>query len=236
MTGDGNNTWLLDGGDPALIDAGVGISAHIETIARALDGRPLANVYVTHGHRDHASGVPALRARWPAVAAWKWPDDGDERGAWHALEEGQVVVAGAARLRVLHTPGHARDHVCFWDADTRALYAGDMLVAGSTVMIPGAAGGGMRAYLASLERLAELGPQRVYAGHGPIIYDPAALIAQYIAHRREREAQVRVCVAEGVTGPDAIVARLYPDLPASLRPAARLTVEAHLLQLHDDGL
>src|SRR5262245_47811550 len=79
MTGSGNNTWFLDGAEPALIDAGVGAQAHIDALADALAGRPLSRVFVTHGHMDHASGAPALKDRWPRLELWKLPptDSGD---------------------------------------------------------------------------------------------------------------------------------------------------------------
>lgn len=234
MTGRGNNTWLLHGGEPTLIDAGVGMPAHVEAVAEALDGRPLRRVLVTHGHPDHANGVPALRDRWPAVEACKWIA-GDEAG-WTGLADGQQVRAGDTVLTVVYTPGHALDHVCFWNPVTRSLYAGDMAVLGSTVMIPAARGGGLRAYLQSLERIAALAPARIFPGHGPVIDDPRSLIAEYIQHRRFRDAQVAACLRGGIVEPDAIVTHVYPDLAPALRSAARATIEAHILKLREDGL
>jgi glyoxylase-like metal-dependent hydrolase (beta-lactamase superfamily II) len=218
MTGAGNNTWLLDGAEPTLIDAGIGKPEHLDAIALALGGRGLSCVLITHGHADHASGAPALSTRWPGIDVRQWPNQ---------LSDGQQIRAGDRTLTVAHTPGHAADHVCFWDASSRDLYSGDMLVLGSTVMIP-AAGGGLRAYLASLERIAALAPARVFPGHGPVIEDPLRLIADYIEHRRLRHRQVAACLAQGIHDPDAIVTSVYPDLPPALRPAARATIEAHL--------
>jgi len=219
MTWSGNNTWLLDGVEPGLIDAGVGLPSHLEAIASALGGRPLSRVLVTHDHTDHSSGIPALRSRWPELDVRQWPT---------GLSDGQLIRAGDAVLTVVHTPGHAADHVCFWDEASRELYCGDMLVRGSTVMIPAGAGGGLRAYLASLERIAALAPVRVFPGHGPVIDDPLGLIAQYIEHRRLRHRQVAACLALGIHDADAIVTRVYPDLVPALRRAARATIEAHL--------
>jgi len=230
LTGRGNNTWLIDGAEPTLIDAGVGVPAHIDAIASALGGRPLHRALVTHGHADHASGVPALRARWPALEACKFPDAADDQD-WVALADGQETRAGDSALTVIHTPGHALDHVCFWHAASASLYAGDMLVHGTTIMIPAGRGGGLRAYLASLERIASLQPSRIYPGHGPVIDDPLPLIAEYVAHRRMRDEQVSACLRDGLTDIDAIVARIYPGLAPALLAAARATVEAHLEKL-----
>jgi len=236
MTGRGNNTWLLDGVEPTLIDAGVGVEEHVESIARALDGRELRRVLVTHGHSDHASGVPALRRRWPGIEACNMRVPGADAGDWIALEDGVAIRAGDAVLTTIHTPGHALDHVCFWNAASRALYSGDMVVRGSTVMIPGNRGGGLRAYLASLERLAALEPAIMYPGHGPVVDNPLALINEYIEHRHLRDRQVAACLRDGVTDVDEIVSCIYPDLPEPLRAAARATIDAHVLKLKDDGI
>jgi glyoxylase-like metal-dependent hydrolase (beta-lactamase superfamily II) len=233
LTGAGNNTWLIDGARPVLVDAGVGASAHVDAVAAALGGRDLAALLITHGHPDHASGAPALRARWPRLDVCGARPQAD--GAW-GLADGDRIAAGDGVLAVVATPGHASDHLCFWDASSSDLFAGDMLVAGGTVMIPPKSGGGsLRDYLSSLERLAALKPARVLPGHGPVIDQPLALIAAYIAHRHEREAQVRACLEAGVTDPAAIVLRVYPDLSPALRGAARLTVEAHLEKIADDA-
>ena len=239
LTGAGNTTWLIDGAEPTLVDAGVGKAAHVDAIAAALGGRALARVLVTHDHADHAAGVPALRARWPAIDARKFlidTDTGSDTAApWRALADGEQVRAGDTMLIVLHTPGHARDHVCFWDPAAAAVFSGDMLIEGTTVMIPASRGGGLRAYLASLERIAALRPVRAYPGHGGPIEQPIELINVYLEHRRLREAQVLACLRDGIIGVDAMVARIYPGLAEPLIGPARATVEAHLEKLREDG-
>jgi len=232
LTGDGNNTWLLDGDEPALVDAGIGAADHVDAVAGALRGRALARVLVTHHHADHASGVPALVARWPALEAAKFPLEGES--GWRPLADGDTIDTGRASLVVLHTPGHAPDHVCFWDGTTGSLYAGDMVIAGTTVMIPAGRGGGLRAYLASLERLASLGPARICPAHGPVIDRPLDLIREYLEHRRLRERQVLDCLARGTADPDAIVATIYGSLTPAIFRAARQTVEAHLEKIRED--
>lgn len=233
LTGRGNNTWLIDGAVPTLIDAGAGRPDHVDAVASALGGRALARVLVTHGHSDHAGGAPAIRARWPDVAIYKWLLPGE--AGWLPLIDGERVAAGDTELTVIHTPGHARDHVCFWNAGTRDLYGGDMVALGTTIVIPGDRGGGLSAYIASLERLAALRPARILPGHGLIVDQPLELIAEYIEHRRMRESQVIQCLDDGVTDPDEIVARVYPELAVGLRPVARQTIEAHLGKLRAEG-
>jgi glyoxylase-like metal-dependent hydrolase (beta-lactamase superfamily II) len=233
MTGAGNSTWLIDGAVPTLIDAGIGTPAHVSAIRRALGARALVRVLVTHHHPDHASGVSALRAAFPSLEACKLPLRGE--AGWRALADGDTVPAGDGRVTVVHTPGHAPDHICLWDVERRHLYAGDMVQEGGTVMIPFGRGGSLRDYLRSLERLVRLAPERIFPGHGGVIERPIEVLASYIEHRRMRERQIQACLAEGLTAVEAIVARLYPDLPAALGQPARLTVEAHLEKLREDG-
>ncbi len=233
LTGRGNNTWLLDGPRPTLIDAGTGVPAHLDAIAGALDGRPLAQVLATHGHSDHIGGANRLRDRWPQVELRKHtpPDE----TVWRPLIDGEVVHAGDILLRIVHTPGHAPDHVCFFDEASGDLFAGDMVIRGSSVLVPFGKGGDLRAYLASLERMAALRPARLLPAHGPVIDRPAEIIAEYLAHRRQREEQVLACLADGVHDLDALVSRIYPEIPATIRWAARLTVAAHLDKLRQEG-
>ena len=238
MTGDGNWTWLLPGAVPTLIDAGTGEAAHLHDLEQALDGGTLAQVLVTHAHIDHASGAPALQARMPAAHFRKlpWPErDQKWPVAWEALADGDVVHAGDTVLQAVHTPGHAPDHLCFWHADTRSVFCGDLAVRGTTVYIPVNLQGDLAAYLRSLERVLALDPVRMYPAHGPVIDDPAPLLRQYLEHRREREEQVLDALRAGDTDPEAMVRRIYTRLNDKLLPVACETVLAHLVKLRQDG-
>lgn len=238
-TGEGNNTYLLDGREPTLVDAGTGDGRHLDALARALGGRPLVRVLATHAHSDHIGGAEAIAARWPGVRFFKmpWPER-DARVAvdWQPLADGDLVPAGETVLRVLHTPGHAPDHLAFFDEATRTLFSGDLLIEGTAVVIPASHGGSLVAYLASLERVRALAPARALPAHGPPIEDAIALIDRYLAHRREREQQVLAALAasEALTV-EALVARIYPGLAAELHAAARETIMAHLAKLEADG-
>jgi glyoxylase-like metal-dependent hydrolase (beta-lactamase superfamily II) len=217
----GNNTWLLRGREPALVDAGTGQPQHVEALAAALDGAPLARVLITHWHPDHVSGLPALRDRWPKLVVVEAP--------------GPPVPAGDGVLEIVPTPGHSPDHLCFYDRDSGDLYCGDLARRGGTIVIPARKGGDLRAYLASLQRIRDLAPQRLLPGHGPIVDDPIALIDEYIVHRAQREQQILQAMLDGARTVDEIVRRVYPALPASLSDAAADSVRAHLAKLRDDG-
>src|SRR5690606_33300032 len=109
--------------------------------------------------------------------------------AWQPLRDGDVVPAGDVELHVVHTPGHAPDHLAFWEPSTQTLFSGDLVVPGTTVVIPANMEGSLSAYLQSLERVLALGPARLMPAHGSPVDDPQTLIRQYIAHRLERERQ-----------------------------------------------
>jgi glyoxylase-like metal-dependent hydrolase (beta-lactamase superfamily II) len=229
----GNNTWFLDGDEPTLIDAGIGQSSHLDALREALDGRSLVRLLLTHGHRDHAAGAPAIRALWPGVEVMKFPTA--DEAEWSVLRDGAFVRAGSVRLRVLHTPGHAADHVCFWDESSRDLFAGDMVIRPGSVLIPAGRGGNLRDYLRSLERMASLSPARILPGHGPIIHNPLDVIAEYQTHRRRREEQILILLSEGYSTTEAITDRLYAGIDDELRRAATMTVQAHLDKLREEG-
>jgi glyoxylase-like metal-dependent hydrolase (beta-lactamase superfamily II) len=235
FTGEGNWTYLIDGDVPVLIDSGVGNGAHLEAIDAAAGDRAL-HLVVTHAHSDHISGAPAIVARRPSTRLSKMPwAERDRDLAWQPLQDGDQVATGQGDLLVIHTPGHAPDHVCLWHEASRTLFVGDMLVQGTTVMIPASHGGSLVDYLRSLDRLLALNAARALPAHGPPIDDPAALIRHYIEHRAQREAQVQAALEAGARTIDELLARIYPGLQPALEPMARESLLAHLVKLASDG-
>lgn len=238
MTGWGNWTYYLPGRSPVLIDAGVGVESHLAAIAEATAAGP-RHVLVTHAHGDHIGGVAAIRSRWPETTFSKmpWPErDVKYPAPWQPLRDGDVVTAGDGELEVVHTPGHAPDHVAFWEASTRTLFSGDLVTLGTTVVIPASMEGSLSAYLRSLERVLALQPRRLLPAHGAPIDDPAAVLRQYLDHRHKRERQVIAGLRAGDRTIDELVARIYVGLKPALVPMARESVLAHLRKLQDDAV
>lgn len=229
----GNNTYLLSGSHPALVDAGVGAAEHISSIERALNGEALESVLITHGHPDHVSGVPALIDRWPRLRVSKMPPN-IPAGAV-ALADGGRVDAGDGSLSIVATPGHSPDHCCFFDEREGDLYCGDLVRIGGTIVISPSQGGDLAEYLGSLQRVRGLGPKRLLPGHGPVIEDPDRVIESYLQHRAEREAQVVAGLRRGASSAEQLVAAIYPDLAVTLAPAAAEMMRAHLAKLLKEG-
>ena len=242
MTGQGNHTYLLIGGDgeATLVDAGVGDALHLSEIGRHLSsaGARLAHVIVTHAHGDHAAGAPSLAASHPGARFHKflWPEaDGKYPVRWEPLHDGDLVVTGGETLVVLHTPGHSPDHIALWHQPSGSVFTGDLVVLGSSVMIEASRGGDLKSYLAALERMLSLEARRLLPAHGPEIDSPAVVLNQYIDHRNARERQVKEALAAGIGTVPAIAECIYDGLEPALMPAAEENVRAHLAKLKAEG-
>jgi glyoxylase-like metal-dependent hydrolase (beta-lactamase superfamily II) len=213
MTLEGTNTYVL-GRDPAVvIDPGPDDPDHIEAVRTAAEARGgIGTVLLTHGHGDHSDGVRRLGLK-PAV-----PEDGQ-------------TISG---LTAIATPGHAADHFCF--VLGRACFTGDLILGeGSTIVGPRDMGGSLGDYMSSLRRLQELDLTVLYPGHGPEVDDPQAKIAEYIAHRQERENRLVAAIERGERSRAALLAEVWDDVPEELRGAAAIAMQAHLEKLEDEG-
>ena len=234
MTGEGNWTYLIGDRNPVLIDAGVGNASHLDALAAAAPRGP-SLVLVTHAHSDHVSGAPAIHARWPGARVHEVPVADPRSGCW--LEAARRRCGRGDRRGPACGAAHAGARARSPDLlarGSRTLFVGDMLVQGSTVVIPASHGGSLADYLQSLERMLQLNPARALPAHGPVIDDPSALIHRYVEHRAQREAQVLDALARRRVDGRGDRRRSIPSLTDALVPMARESVLAHLQKLEND--
>ncbi|MBX6389786.1 MAG: MBL fold metallo-hydrolase [Frankia sp.] len=246
MTLEGTNSWVLRApGEPGcvIVDPGPDIPEHLAALAAA---GPVTTILLTHGHPDHSDGAAALHELTGAPVRALDPT---HRLGSEGLVEGDVVAAAGIELRVLATPGHSADSLCFLlsgDAGSpelategagpgvaSAVLTGDTILGRGTTVVAHP-DGQLAAYLASLRRLAELpAGMAVLPGHGPELGDASGAARYYLAHRAERLEQVRAALREMGVGPAeatprAVVERVYADVDQVLWPAAEMSVRAQL--------
>ena len=241
MTLNGTNTWLIaePGGLSALVvDPGPADEAHLRRVVGQLTaaGQQVAQILLTHHHSDHSAGAARLAALTgaPVLAA-----DPAYRLGDTGLGPGDVLTAAGCEVAVVATPGHTRDSVCLLLPADGALLTGDTVLGRGTTVI--AQDGSLADYLGSLDRLRALADeaqlQVLLPGHGPLLADPAAALDFYIAHRRERLAEVTAALEAGDRTVGEIVARVYADVDRGLWPFAEWSVRAQLDYLAgQDGL
>ena len=211
LTLDGTNTYVVG---RWVVDPGPADPDHVEAVIAAAPSG-VEGIVLTHRHADHAEAAPILADR--------------AGGAPVVLPEGEEEVGP---FKAIATPGHAPDHVCLlWG---RICFTGDaVLGAGSVFVAPG--GGSLAAYLESLERLRALDLDVLCPGHGPFVHDPQAKLDEYVRHRLDRERRLLAALAAGARTREELLDAAWSEVPKDLRPAAAVTLEAHLEKLRDEG-
>jgi glyoxylase-like metal-dependent hydrolase (beta-lactamase superfamily II) len=224
LTLTGTNSWVV-GNHPAwLVDPGPGLPQHVDALCAELERRGgLGGIALTHHHADHAQAAPALRERFPDALLAAARGDVDV-----TLAEGSAF----GPLEAVRTPGHAPDHLAFVSGAVGL--TGDAVLGQGSVFIapdPGALAG----YLEGLARLRRRKLAVLCPGHGPPIFDPDAKLAEYIAHRLERERRLLAALEVGKRSVEELLDHAWDDVPTQLRPAAAITLAAHLDKLDDEG-
>lgn len=206
LTLDGTNSYVVG---RWIVDPGPSLPSHVAALrAAANDG--IEGVALTHSHADHSESAELFEV--PVVL----PRDGEVVGPFTAVA----------------TPGHSADSVCLLFG--RVCFTGDTVLGeGSVFIAPGE--GSLSAYLDSLRRLRGLDLDVLCPGHGPYVLDPAAKLDEYLAHRLERERRLLAALNSGLRTEDELLDAAWSEVPPELRPAARLTLEAHLEKLGEEG-
>lgn len=239
MTGPGTNSYLIGSDRLSLVDPGPADEKQLQSFLKAIGAATLENILVTHTHGDHSPGALALQAATGArLVGLKAPEvAGHDRSfapdkLWC---DGDVIDCGEYSVRLVATPGHVSNHLCFLLLEEQFLFTGDHILQGTTpVILP--PDGDMSDYLAALEKLLTIPLKALAPGHGDVMGQPFAEIENLIAHRLGREQKVVDALQSlGSVPLDSLVLTVYDDVAAQLIPWAKKTLLAHLLKLERDG-
>jgi glyoxylase-like metal-dependent hydrolase (beta-lactamase superfamily II) len=237
MTLDGTNTYVVGlpgSGSVVIVDPGPSDAEHLERVRAAVaDADATVDVILlTHHHVDHTEAAATFAAAFDAPLAASTPEVAGPGG--RVLADGEVLDVAGGRIEVVATPGHTRDHLAF-RLPTGALLTGDHVLGRGTSVVAHP-DGDLVAYLASLRKVLDLGPDALLPGHGPAVTeDPSAVVRYYLEHRAVRAEQVLRVLTAGPATVDELVARIYADVDRRLWPAAAASTRATLNALVAEG-
>jgi glyoxylase-like metal-dependent hydrolase (beta-lactamase superfamily II) len=244
----GTGVYIVGDTDVAVIDPGPIIPSHLDALKRALDGKRVSHILVTHTHSDHSPAAAPLK-EWTGARTYAFGPHGsghhdggprmEEGGDQHFMpdmrvKDGDVLEGKGWTMECVHTPGHTSNHICFGLREEKALFTGDHIMGWSTTVVT-PPDGNMREYMASVRKLQARDDAILYPTHGSPIRDPRPFLQAYLDHRLDRERQILACLKDGVATIPAMVERMYADVDKRLHPAAARSVLAHLIQLSEDG-
>ena len=233
MSLEGTNSYVLaaPGQDRVVVvDPGPADERHLTALA---DAGAVALILVTHRHADHTAGSARLHQLTGAPV--RAADPAHCHGGGAPLVGGEVIRAAGLELAVLATPGHTSDSVCFHlpaDGPRGSVLTGDTILGRGTTVLD-YPDGTLGDYLASLDRLEQLGATTVLPAHGPVLYSLEAIVRDYRAHRLERLGQIRVVLDRLGSGASVgeVADAVYSDVGPSVRRAAEMSVAAQLAYL-----
>ncbi|MFL2706324.1 MAG: MBL fold metallo-hydrolase [Gammaproteobacteria bacterium] len=236
FTGPGTNTYLVGNEDVTVIDPGPAMEEHIDAILAA--SKNIKQVVVTHTHPDHSPGVRLMKEKLDIPAFGMLTKSSKNQDITfnpsRILEDGEVFLEDEFSLEVVHTPGHASNHLCFILREEKFIFTGDHIMNGSTVVI-GPPDGNMKQYIESLEKLKDYDIEKIAPGHGEVLENPHQVADWIINHRLEREKKVFEALKDASKGtPDSLVEKVYDDVDSSLFPIAKASLLAHLIKLEED--
>ena len=241
----GTGTYVIGHGSVAVIDPGPDDGAHLGAILEGIRGETVTHILITHTHIDHSPLSRALSASTGARIYAFGPNPSTPGGTGEAggdvdflpdeiLRDGDRLTGKGWTFDVIHTPGHASNHLCFGLVEEALLFTGDHVMGWSTSVVS-PPDGDMAAYVASLKRLLEREDLYYLPTHGPRIERPHDYVRELILHRSEREAEILAALSEGPATVGNLVERIYAGLPGNLVSAAGRSVKAHLIDLDRRG-
>ena len=202
--------------------------------------KKIKQILVTHTHPDHSPGVRLLKQKLDVPAFGMLTNTSKNQDTSFSperiLQDGELFEEEEYSLEVVHTPGHASNHLCFILREEKFIFTGDHIMNGSTVVI-GPPDGNMKQYIESLEKLKNYEIEKIAPGHGEVLENPYQVADWIINHRLEREKKVFEALKEVTRGtPDTLVEKVYDDVDSSLFPIAKASLLAHLIKLEEDKL
>lgn len=248
----GTNSYLVGHDSLAVIDPGPDDEDHFRALLRAIDGRPVSHILVSHTHRDHSPLAARLKAATNATVLAQgphrpaWPLRAGETGRLdasgdmdfqpdRAVSDGEPIHGDGWTLRAILTPGHAANHAVFALEGTGILFSADHVMGWSTTVVA-PPDGAMADYMRSLEKLIERDDRLLLPGHGGPVTAPRTFMRGLRTHRRMRERAILERIRKGDRTIVAMVAAIYRDIDPRLYGAAGLSVLAHLEDLVERGL
>ncbi|MDW6020949.1 MBL fold metallo-hydrolase [Mesorhizobium sp. BAC0120] len=248
----GTNSYIVGRDRLAVIDPGPDDETHLAALMKAIDGRPVSHIFITHTHRDHSPLADKLKTFTGAPTVAEGPhrparamrsgeiDRLDASGDLDfrpdiRLADGETVEGDGWRLKAILTPGHAANHAAFALEGTGILFSGDHVMGWSTTIVA-PPDGAMADYMSSLDKLLKRRDSIYFPGHGGPVEKPAKFVRGLKAHRKMRERAILGRVAAGDRTITEMVSNIYRDTDHRLHGAAGLSVLAHLEDLWERGV